>query len=135
MYPTSSSGAGAVDIGAIGVKVGGGVVLDHAEGMLQRLGRNLGSGLFCQIIDRGDRRNLGLDLRIELDAPQRAIGLERAEFCERTIPGALGTGLVSAETIRGGSAGRIAEILGSARGEFGFDATEAGKIPGGVEEV
>ena len=70
-----------------------GFVFDHVDGLLQRLGCDLGLALFCQIINAGDGGHRGRGFLIQFDGAQGAVGLKRAQFLEGSIVGALGARL------------------------------------------
>ena len=101
---------------------------------VEGLGGDFGLGLFCQIVDGGDGGDFGGLLLVQFDGAQGAIGLEDAQFVERSLPGALGAGLITGEAVEDGGGGGVGEILDAAAGGFGLDAAEAVEAPGGMEE-
>ena len=70
-----------------------------------------------------------------MEGAEGAIGLEGAKLLERAVAGALGAGLIAAETVEEPDGLGAHEVLGISGADFGFDRSEAVEIPGGVEDL
>jgi hypothetical protein len=122
--------------GAVERRADGAVLeIEHLDGLFHGLGLDLGMGLFGQFIDVGDGGDFGFVVGIDFEGAEGAVGLEGAELLDGAVVSALGAGLVAGEAVEGGGDFGAGEIGGGAGADFGFDAAEAVKIPGGVEDL